>query len=170
MKEEREHVSDETFAKMDDRRLVMGFILRCDARVHVLMITFGEVVTDNVFLAGFAAVKDFVSQRGPHHGITNFSQVENFGFSNELLNELRSMAPAFHDRNGRRFAAKFPNRRNTVPLRQQYIGDDNVRISVTEKPQSFVPVVRLDYYVSSTYESSKQRFAPWPTDRPFAPD
>jgi hypothetical protein len=73
----------------------MGFILRCDARVQVLMITFGKVVTDDVFLAGFAAVKDFVRQRGPHHGITDFSQVESFEITNELLSELGSVAPAF---------------------------------------------------------------------------
>jgi hypothetical protein len=50
----------------------MGFILRRNACVRVLMITFENVVTDDGFLAGFAAVKDFVSQRGPHHGITDF--------------------------------------------------------------------------------------------------
>ena len=75
--------------------LEVSFILRCDARVRVLMITFGKVVTDDGFLAGFAAVKDFVNQRGPYHGITNFSQVESFEISNELLNALGSMAPAF---------------------------------------------------------------------------
>jgi hypothetical protein len=95
VKEGRENVSDETFSKIDGRGLLMGFILRCDARVRVLMITFGKVVTDDGFLAGFAAVKDFVSQRGPHHGITNFSQVESFEITNELLSALSSMAPAF---------------------------------------------------------------------------
>jgi hypothetical protein len=74
---------------------LMGFILRCDPRARVLMITFKKVVTDNGFLAGFAAVKDFVSQRGPHHGITDFSQVESFELTNELLSELGSVAPAF---------------------------------------------------------------------------
>jgi hypothetical protein len=73
----------------------MSFILRYDARIRVLMITFGEVVTDDGFLAGFAAVKDFVSQRGPYHGITDFSQVESFEITNELLSELGSVAPAF---------------------------------------------------------------------------
>ena len=61
----------------------MDFILRCDARVRVLMITFGKVVTDDVFLAGLAAVRDFVSQRGPHHGIADFSWVESFEITNE---------------------------------------------------------------------------------------
>lgn len=74
---------------------MMGFVLRCDARVCVLMITFGKVVTDDGFLAGFAAVKDFVSQRGSHHGIADFSQVESFEITNELLRELSAMAPAF---------------------------------------------------------------------------
>jgi hypothetical protein len=73
----------------------MGFILRCDPRVRVLMITFGKVVTDDGFLTGFATVKDFVSQRGPHHGITDFSKVESFELTNELLSELGSIAPAF---------------------------------------------------------------------------
>ena len=73
----------------------MGFILRCDARVRVLMITFGKIVTDEGFLAGFAAVRDFVSQRGPHHGITDFSRVESLEITNELLNELGSVVPAF---------------------------------------------------------------------------
>lgn len=73
----------------------MGFVLRCDARAHVLMIAFGKVVTDDGFLAGFAAVRDFVSQFGPHHGITDFSQVESFDITNELLRELSSVAPAF---------------------------------------------------------------------------
>ena len=73
----------------------MGFILRCDARVRVLMITFAKVVTDDSFLAGFAAVKDFVSKHGPHHGITDFSQVESFEITNELLSELGWKAPAF---------------------------------------------------------------------------
>jgi hypothetical protein len=59
------------------------------------MITFGTVVTDDAFLAGLAAVRDFVSQRGPHHGITNFSQVERFELSNELLDALGAMAPVF---------------------------------------------------------------------------
>ena len=75
--------------------LMMGFILRCDARVRVLMIIFGKVLTDDGFLAGFAAVKDFVSQRGPHNGITDFSQVESFEITNELLSVLGSVAPAF---------------------------------------------------------------------------
>lgn len=74
---------------------VAGFILRCDARVRVLMITFGKVLTDDGFLAGFAAVKDFVNQRGPHHGIADLSQVESFEVSNELLNAIGSMTPAF---------------------------------------------------------------------------
>jgi hypothetical protein len=72
----------------------MGVILRFDARVRVLMITFGQVVTDDEFLAGFAAVKDFMSQRGPHHGITDFSRAENIEITNELLNELGTTAPA----------------------------------------------------------------------------
>lgn len=73
----------------------MSFILRYDARVRVLMVTFGKVVTDDRFLVGFAAVRDFVSQHGPHHGITDFSQVECFKITNELLSELGSVAPAF---------------------------------------------------------------------------
>jgi hypothetical protein len=73
----------------------MSFILRWDARVRVLMTTFGKVVTDDGFLAGFAAVRDFVSKRGPHHGIADFSRVEGFEITNELLSELGSMAPAF---------------------------------------------------------------------------
>ena len=59
------------------------------------MITFGKIVTDDVFLTGFAAVRDFVSKCGPHHGITDFSQVEGFAITNELLSELGSIAPAF---------------------------------------------------------------------------
>lgn len=74
---------------------MVGFILRCDAGVRVLMITFDKVVTDDGFLAGFAAVKDFVNQCGAHHGIVDFSRVESFEISNELLNALGSMAPAF---------------------------------------------------------------------------
>jgi len=58
------------------------------------MITFGEVVTDDGLLAGFAAVKDFVSQRGPHHGITDFSGVRTFEISNEMLSQIGHMAPA----------------------------------------------------------------------------
>lgn len=73
----------------------MGFMLRCDPRARVLMTTFSKVVTDSLFLAGLAAVKDFVSRRGPHHGITDFSQVESFELTNELLSELGSMAPVF---------------------------------------------------------------------------
>ena len=73
----------------------MDFILRCDHQVRVLMITFGKVVTNDTFLAGFAAVKDFVNHHGPYHGITDFSQVESFEITNELLNALGSMAPAF---------------------------------------------------------------------------
>jgi hypothetical protein len=84
------HVSKETGGGW-----VASFILRCDARVRVLMITFGKVLTDDGFLAGFAAVKDFVNQRGPHHGITDLSQVECFEVSNELLNAIGSMSPAF---------------------------------------------------------------------------
>jgi hypothetical protein len=73
----------------------MDFIMRRDARARVLMVTFGKVVTDDEFLAGFAAVKDFVSHHGPHHGITDFSRVESFEITNELLIALGSMAPAF---------------------------------------------------------------------------
>jgi hypothetical protein len=80
---------------MAGQGVVMSFILRCDARTRVLMISFGKFVTDDGFLAGLAAVKDFVGQHGPHHGITDFSQVESLGLSNELLNQLGSMPPAF---------------------------------------------------------------------------
>ena len=73
----------------------MGFILRSDARARVLMVTFGKVVTDSCFLAAFAAVKDFVAQHGPHHGITDFSQVDSLAITNELLNDLGRRAPAF---------------------------------------------------------------------------
>jgi hypothetical protein len=73
----------------------MSFTLRSDTRGHVLMIAFGKVVTDNGFLAGFAAVKDFMNEHGPHHGITDFSEVESFEITNELLHQLGSMPPAF---------------------------------------------------------------------------
>jgi hypothetical protein len=93
-REERRNVSGETFSETDPRGPVMGFILRFDGRARVLMITFGNLVTDDGFLAGFAAVKDFMSQRGPHHGITDFSRTESIEVTNELLNQLGSMAPA----------------------------------------------------------------------------
>jgi hypothetical protein len=73
----------------------MDFVLRCDMQVRVLMITFGKVVTGDEFLAGFAAVKDFVNHHGAYHGITDFSQVESFDITNELLSALGSMTPAF---------------------------------------------------------------------------
>jgi hypothetical protein len=74
----------------------MSFVLRSDARARVLMIAFGKVVTDDIFLAGFAAVKDFVNDHGPYHGITDFSQVESFQITNELLIQIGSMrSPAF---------------------------------------------------------------------------
>ena len=59
------------------------------------MISFGNLLTDDLFLAGLAAAKDFMSQHGPHHGITDFSRAESFELSNELLSEIGSMAPAF---------------------------------------------------------------------------
>jgi hypothetical protein len=73
----------------------MNFTMRCDARARVLMVSFGKVVTDNCFLDGIAAVKDFVNQHGPHHGITDLSGVERLEVTNELLTALGSMAPAF---------------------------------------------------------------------------
>ena len=53
----------------------MSFIFRSDTRADVLMITFDRVVTDEVFVAGFAAVKDFLGRHGPGHGIADFSFV-----------------------------------------------------------------------------------------------
>jgi hypothetical protein len=73
----------------------MNFILRSDAQARVLMITFGKVVTDRGFLAGFAGVKDFVNEHGSYHGITDFSGVELFEITNELLSQLGSIDPAF---------------------------------------------------------------------------
>jgi hypothetical protein len=73
----------------------MDFSLRVDPRARVLIIIFGNVVTDSTFLSGFAAVKDFVNKRGPHHGITDFSGLESFLISNELLSQLGSIEPAF---------------------------------------------------------------------------
>jgi hypothetical protein len=73
----------------------MSFVLRTDSRAQVLMITFGKVVTDETFLAGFATVRDFVNKHGPHHGITDLSAVESFELTSELLGQLGSMPPAF---------------------------------------------------------------------------
>ena len=73
----------------------MSFTLRFDSRAQVLMITFGKTVTDDTFMAGFAAVRNFVAEYGPHHGITDFSGVESFDLTAGLLNQLGSMAPAF---------------------------------------------------------------------------
>jgi len=72
----------------------MGFVLRSDSRTRVLLVTFGPTVTNEIFLAGFAAVKDFVSQHGPHHGVTDFSRVRTFEISNEMLSQIGHMAPA----------------------------------------------------------------------------
>lgn len=72
----------------------MDFILRSDPRAGVLMVTLGRAVTDNIFLAGFAAVKDFMIRNGPHHGIVDFSRVERFRLSNEMLSELGRVPPA----------------------------------------------------------------------------
>jgi hypothetical protein len=72
----------------------MGFVLRSNSLTRVIMVTFGPTVTDEMFLAGFAAVKDFVSQHGPHHGITDFSRVRTFEISNEMLSQIGHMAPA----------------------------------------------------------------------------
>src|ERR1700761_6046630 len=58
------------------------------------MINFGSTVTDEIFLACFAAVKDFVSQRGPHHGVTDFSGVRTLEISNEMLSQIGRMPPA----------------------------------------------------------------------------
>ena len=73
----------------------MGFMLRSDTRARVLMVSFRRVVTDHCFLAAFAAVKDFVARHGPYHGITDFSQVDSVAITNEMLNNLGGMAPAF---------------------------------------------------------------------------
>jgi hypothetical protein len=72
----------------------MSFILRSDSQAQVLMISFGKVVTDDSFMAGFAAVQDFVTKNGPHHGITDFSGIESFELTAGLLNQLGSTAPA----------------------------------------------------------------------------
>lgn len=73
----------------------MDFMLHANEKSRVLMVTFGTVVTDDRFLAGFAAVKDYLGQHGPHHGIADFSQVERFDMSNEMLSQIAAMAPAF---------------------------------------------------------------------------
>jgi hypothetical protein len=72
----------------------MDFVLRYNSRTCVLLVTFGPIVTDEIFLAGLAAVKDFVSQHGPHHGITDFSGVGTFEISNEMLSQIGHTAPA----------------------------------------------------------------------------
>jgi hypothetical protein len=72
----------------------MGFVLRSDRRTRVVLVTFGPTVTDEIFLAGFAAVKDYVSQHGPHRGNTDFSRVRTFEISNEMLSQIGHMAPA----------------------------------------------------------------------------
>lgn len=73
----------------------MDFILRSDARARVLKVTFRKSVTDDRFLAAFAAVKDFVAQRGPYHGITDFSEAGGVEISNGMLDYLGGRAPAF---------------------------------------------------------------------------
>ena len=72
----------------------MDFVLRYNSRTDVLLVTFGPIVTDEIFLAGFAAVKDFVSRHGPYHGVTDLSGVRTFEISNELLSQIGHMAPA----------------------------------------------------------------------------
>jgi hypothetical protein len=73
----------------------MSFILRSDARARVLAVFFGKIVTDRGFLAGFAAVRDFVKEHGPHHGITDFSGAESVEVTNDLLSQLGAVEPAF---------------------------------------------------------------------------
>jgi hypothetical protein len=73
----------------------MSFILRSDARARVLAVIFGKIVTDRGFLAGFAAVRDFVKEHGPHHGITDFSGAESVEISNDLLTQIGAVDPAF---------------------------------------------------------------------------
>jgi hypothetical protein len=73
----------------------MGFVLRYNSRARVLLVTFGPIVTDEIFLGGVAAVKDFVSQHGPRHGITDLSGVRTFEISNEMLIQIGHMPPAF---------------------------------------------------------------------------
>lgn len=91
----------------------MDFIMQSSTQARVLMITFGKVVNDEIFLAAFAAVRDFVSRHVPCHGIVDFSAVERFEMSNEMLNQLGWMPPAFPE----------PMRRVVVaPMPAAYVG------------------------------------------------
>ena len=137
------------------------FILRSDARAHVLMITFGRVVTDDDFLAGLAAVKDFVHQRGPHQGITDLSQVENFGLTNKMLSQLGSMAPAFPKSVRRIVVARTPATYVGARIVQMLRAGTSAPIEIVETSEDAYAMLGIDG--SDLIEVQTGRKSPWTT-------
>jgi hypothetical protein len=72
----------------------MNFTLQLDDQRRVLLVTFGETLTDEIFLAGHAVVKEFSEKHGPHHAIADFSSGKNFRVSVDLPRLISYMSPA----------------------------------------------------------------------------
>jgi len=73
---------------------VGDYTLRYDDKHHVLLIAFGKQLTNDIFMAGYDAVRRFAASRGPCSMIADFSAVENFDLSNEFLRRLGGMSGA----------------------------------------------------------------------------
>ena len=71
----------------------MELRLRYDPAHRILLIEFRETLTNTIYLAAYEAVKEFMDQHGPHHGIWDFSLVDNLSVSNQQLNQVALMAP-----------------------------------------------------------------------------
>lgn len=122
----------------------MGFILHANKNSRVLIVAFSEVVTDGIFLAGFAAVKDFLNQHGPHHGIADFSQVERFEMSNEMLSQIASMAPAFPAEMRRIVVASTPAPYVAARIVQALRSESSAPIEIAETTADAVQLLAAD--------------------------
>jgi len=61
---------------------------------QVLLITTGEVVTEEIISAVYSAVERFVASEGPCSGISDFSAAEDVRVSAEFVRRLAARSPA----------------------------------------------------------------------------
>ena len=61
---------------------------RFDGKHRALHITFGAKLTEDVYMQGYALMKNFIAANGPCSLIVDLSFVTEFGLSNEFVREI----------------------------------------------------------------------------------
>jgi hypothetical protein len=70
------------------------FTLQAAVGHRVLLIRFGKILTDEIYMDAYHAIQRFMERRGFHHAVIDFSAVEDFGLSIKMGRRIGAMNPA----------------------------------------------------------------------------